>query len=86
MTAKQLATALGYKRSDKLNILIKRNESEFTNKICKFKINPLELQPNLLINYHGVIRAAMLSNAPRAIEFRDWAETALYAGSKRGEL
>jgi prophage antirepressor-like protein len=54
--------------------LIKRNPAEFDSKTLVVKLTTSH--PNspgeLIINYHGVIRAAMLSDAPRAKEFRDW--------------
>jgi prophage antirepressor-like protein len=64
VTVKELATALGYQRLDELRRLLNRDKPEFANKISNVKLTSLALQENLIINYHGVIRAAMLSNAP----------------------
>lgn len=84
VTVKELAEALGYSEYRQLHKLIKRNEQEFTNKIAVVNLTTVENQTLTIINYHGVIRAAMLSNAPRAVEFRDWAETVLFEVMTKG--
>lgn len=84
VTVKQLAAALGYSDYRQLHKLIKRNDQEFSNKIAVVNLTTVENQSVTIINYHGVIRAAMLSNAPRAIEFRDWAETVLFEVMTQG--
>jgi prophage antirepressor-like protein len=79
VTAKQLAEALGYSRADKLAQLIERNPDEFRRKTSSLKMrDEVQTRNATIINYHGVIRASMLSNAPRAKEFRDWAEDVLF--------
>ena len=41
--------------------------------------------PNrLLLSYRGVIRVAMRSDGPRAVQFRDWAEDVLYEALQGG--
>ena len=84
VTAAQLAEALGYEETAGLRKLIKRHASEFINKISEVRLTPLELQPNMVINYHGVIRAAMLANTKTGREFRDWAEDVLFKVMTQG--
>ena len=86
MTVKQLAEALGYADRKKLSTLIRRNQLEFQHKIVDLKLRSTDGKQynQQVINYHGVIRAAMLSNAPRSIEFRDWAETVLFSVMTKG--
>lgn len=75
-----VARALGYAVPDKLGQLIRRNPDEFNGKAFSLNLseNPKGGRPETVLTYHGVIRAAMLSNAPRAKEFRDWAEDVLF--------
>jgi hypothetical protein len=68
---KAVAKALGYEDTAALRKLIKRNKEEFVNKISDVILTPLGLQADMVINYHSVIRASMLSDALRAVEFRD---------------
>jgi prophage antirepressor-like protein len=79
VTTKRLAEALGYSNSSSLSHMIQNNLKEFRGKTLLLKLGGGPGRPTMLINYHGVIRAAMLSDAPRAIEFRDWAEEVLFA-------
>jgi len=64
---KALAKALGYSHVQQLHNLVKRNFGEFLNKTSLVKLTKEQLQPVMIINYQGVIRAAMLSDAPRAV-------------------
>ena len=65
VTVKQLAEALGYSDHKKLSTLIRRNASEFQNKIEYLNLRYSSGgKPDQIINYHGVIRAAMLSKTP----------------------
>lgn len=68
---KQLAFGLGYSDHRKLINLINRNRGEFEGKTLVLKLSTSELRSpgDLIINYHGVIRAAMLSDAPNAVRF-----------------
>jgi prophage antirepressor-like protein len=79
VTVKQLAEALGYGRPDELRRLINRRTQEFSGKVSHVNLTSIKGERSQqIINYHGMIRAAMLSDAPRAKEFRDWAETVLF--------
>lgn len=40
----------------------------------------------LLLSYRGVIRVAMRSDGPRAVQFRDWAEDVLFAAMVDGGI
>lgn len=75
-----LAKALGYANGGRLVNLINRRRTEFEGKrfFLNLGINPSGGRPEMVLTYNGVIRAAMLSNAPRAKEFRDWAEEVLF--------
>jgi prophage antirepressor-like protein len=77
VTVKQLAEALGYTDPSALSKLIRRKQKEFANKIRSVKLTELESQAILIINYHGVLRASMLTEAPRGPEFLDWAQSAV---------
>ena len=67
VTIKQLADGLGYGHPDQLTRLIRRNKAEFEGKLLTVKLTGNSPgAPELIINYHGVIRAAMLSDAPNA--------------------
>jgi prophage antirepressor-like protein len=79
ITVKQLAEALGYVDRQQLLNPINRNRLEFHGKTFQLKLSGNVGRPETVINYHGCIRAAMLSDAPRAREFRDWAEMILFA-------
>ena len=81
VTVKALAEALGYEDHRALIKLIDRNPQEFRNKtfVVKLTTNSPGRPDTTIINYNGVIRAAMLSDAPRASEFRDWAEEVLFS-------
>lgn len=80
VTVKQLAEALGYAEHAQLSRLIRRNPAEFQGKLSVVNLTTIKgARFQQIINYHGCIRAAMLSDAPRAPEFRDWAETILFA-------
>ena len=79
VTVKEVAAALGYEDERNLRQLIDRNPEEFKGKQGGFKMNsPGGVQEMRVLNYRGVIRAAMKSDAPRAIKFRDWAEEVLF--------
>ena len=84
MTVNQLAGALEYARPDELLRLIQRNSTEFGGKTLTVKLTEKPGRPETVISYHGVIRVAMLSDAPRAIEFRDFAESVLYPVMSQG--
>jgi hypothetical protein len=65
VTVKKLAEALEYKDHRKLLPLIRRGKAEFENKTAVLKMRtPSGLQMVTVINYHGCVRAAMLSGAP----------------------
>lgn len=72
VTAKRVAEALEYESTKELRRLINRNKPEFANKISRVKLTPLELQPNMVLNYDGVILVAMLSKTAKAQDFRRW--------------
>jgi len=84
VTVKQLARALEYGRPDELLRLIQRNATEFNGKTLTVNLTGKRGRPETVISYHGVIRVAMLSDAPRAIEFRDFAESVLYPVMTQG--
>lgn len=72
VTVKQPAEALEYADHKKLSTLISRNVGEFQGKTCYLTLRYEDQRRRTqLINYRGVIRVAMLSDAPRAAEFRD---------------
>jgi hypothetical protein len=61
--------------------LIRRNKQEFAKKTAVVKLTtPSGIQGVTVINYHGVIRVAMLSDAPRAAELGDFVVSVLYPG------
>lgn len=78
VTVKQLSQALGYSHQDQLNKLFRRNHLEFQRKLYTVNLTGKQGRPETIINYHGVIRAAMLANTKEALEFRDWAEEVLF--------
>lgn len=80
VTVKALADALGYEDHRSLVNLINRKSEEFEGKtfVIKLMTNSPGRPDTTIINYHGVIRVAMLSDAPRAKQFRDWAEEVLF--------
>lgn len=78
VTVKQVAEALGYSAPDKLNQLIRRNPQAFQGKTFSLKLSENAGRPETLVSYHGVIRIAMWSKAPKALEFQDWAEDILF--------
>lgn len=86
VTAKQLAEALGYDDHRALIRLIDRHPEEFKDKtlVVKLTTSHTNSPGDMIINYFGVIRVGMLSDAPRAPRFRDWAERVLYAVMTEG--
>ena len=70
VTVKQLAQALGYANYKALARLIRRNPVEFQGKTVGVKLTSTDGKEyeQTILNYHGVIRATMLSDAPRARE------------------
>jgi hypothetical protein len=61
MRVRTLADGLGYSHPDQLTRLIRRNKTEFEGKLFTVKLTGNSPgAPELIINYHGVIRAAML--------------------------
>ena len=86
VTVKQLAQGLGYSDYKTLARLIRRNQAEFDGKTVGVKLTSTDGKQyeQTCLNYHGVIRAAMLSDAPRARRFRDWAEDVLFEVMTKG--
>jgi prophage antirepressor-like protein len=93
VTVKAVAEGLGYSEQRALVNLINRNPQEFQGKSCVIKLMTHENHRSgaravqrdvVVLSYHGVIRAAMLSDAPRAVEFRDWAENVLFQAMTKG--
>lgn len=74
-----LAIALGYAHQHRVGDIVDRNPEEFTGKQGVLKMStPGGIQDFRVLNYRGVIRVAMKSDAPKAIAFRDWAEEVLF--------
>jgi prophage antirepressor-like protein len=72
VTMKQLAQGMGYSNNKALTDMINRNQSEFDGKVSVIKLMTIKGErDSMVINYHGVIRAAMLSDAPRAVAHGD---------------
>ena len=79
VTVRDLGKALGYTDTIDLRKIIDRHPEEFKGKTGVVKLSTIKgLRDHRVINYHGVIRAAMLARTPRAIKFRDWAEEVLF--------
>ena len=78
-TMSSVARALGYADPHQLSRLVDRNADEFTGKQGVVNLaTPGGVQNVRMLNYNGVIRAAMKSDAPKAKLFRDWAEGVLF--------
>jgi prophage antirepressor-like protein len=87
VTAIELSRALGYGRPDELRRLLDRKSDEFQGKLGHVKLtSPGGMQDTIIINYHGVIRAAMLAKTPKAKAFRDWAEDVLFTVMTQGHI
>jgi|GEM_PF-1176916 len=83
VTVKQLAEALGYDDHRALVNLINRRPGEFKENARVINLmmheNRRDVQRQVMvINAHGMIRVGMISDAPRAPEFRDCAEPILF--------
>lgn len=79
VTFRDLSTALGYSNPDDVRFIVDRNPDEFTGKQGTCILHtPGGKQECRVLNYRGVIRAAMKSDAPKAVQFRDWAEEVLF--------
>ncbi|MBI5570281.1 MAG: hypothetical protein HY914_10085 [Desulfomonile tiedjei] len=82
MTVKQLAEALEYADQRALVHLINRKQAEFQDMSCVLKLDTHEKSRSvrrdmMILNYDGIILASMLSDAPRAPEFRKFAISVL---------
>ena len=65
--------------------MIERHSAEFQGKTLSLKLTDSSRgKPDKILSYHGVIRLAMLSKAKRTMEFRDWAEDALFKAVTQG--
>ncbi|MBI5570279.1 MAG: hypothetical protein HY914_10075 [Desulfomonile tiedjei] len=85
VTLRAIGRALGHADPIDCRKIIERHADEFAGKVRVFSLSTIKGQRNCpVINFRGVIRLAMLSNAPRAIEFRDWAEQLLCHVMKYG--
>ena len=79
VVVRDLAKALGYVDHRPLFTLLDRNPDEFKGKQRVIKLMTTSgWKDTRVINYHGVIRVAMKSDAPKAVKFRDWAEEVLF--------
>jgi hypothetical protein len=75
ITLRDLGKALGYENPADVRFVVDRNPEEFKGKqgVCKMH-TPSGNQEVRILNYRGVIRVAMKSDAPKAVKFRDWAD------------
>ncbi|MEN4981612.1 Bro-N domain-containing protein [Acinetobacter modestus] len=73
VTAAELADALGYSRTDKINQIYKRKEEEFSLCMTQLVANPQNLNLRLRIfSLRGAHLIAMFARTPVAKEFRKW--------------
>lgn len=73
LTAAELADALGYSRTDKINQIYKRKEEEFSLCMTQLVANPQNLNLRLRIfSLRGAHLIAMFARTPVAKEFRKW--------------
>lgn len=78
VTFGEVGRALGYSEPSDLRKLVDRNEKEFEGKQMVVSLSTISgMKGHRVLNHRGVIRAGMLSQAPRAVAFRDWAEEVL---------
>lgn len=73
LTAAELADALGYSRTDKINQIYKRKEDEFSISMTQLVANSQNLNLRLRIfSLRGCHLIAMFARTPVAKEFRKW--------------
>lgn len=85
VTRRAIGRALGHADPIDVRKIIERHADEFAGSVRVFNLSTIKGHRNcLVIDFRGVIRLAMLSNAPRAIEFRDWAVKVLCQVLKNG--
>lgn len=73
LTAAELADALGYSRTDKINQIYKRKEDEFAISMTQLVPSPQNLNLRLRIfSLRGCHLIAMFARTPVAKEFRKW--------------
>lgn len=73
LTAAELAHALGYSRTDKINQIYKRKEDEFSISMTQLVANSQNLNLRLRIfSLRGCHLIAMFARTPVAKEFRKW--------------
>lgn len=73
LTAAELADALGYSRTDKINQIYKRKEDEFSISMTQLVANTQNLNLRLRIfSLRGCHLIAMFARTPVAKEFRKW--------------
>ena len=85
VTLRAIGRALGHADPIDCRKIIDRHADEFAGSVRVFNLSTIKGQRNCrVINFEGVIRLAMLSNAPRAREFRVWAVRVLSHVMKHG--
>jgi prophage antirepressor-like protein len=81
VTAKQLAEALGCPYKTLLDLISEMTKRGELKEGVHFNRTPLPtaggVQKTMIISQRGAVRISMRSDAPRAAEFRDFAETVL---------